>query len=228
MKKVSFISMIVALVISSIIGITIVLADEWNPTTAKLLFSSLIVFSFSIPSLLCVLLYERDEYKIFSLCGIVTCLISIVYCLFFTWFITDVIFNESLLKILVTLIVLSELFGYVCFILLMKTNEMLVKGLKIASISLATLLSAIILEATYFNPVNYKIIFVLSVLITLCTLLVPIMNKLIKNNKQLTSVNDNSLDNYQKLEQLKKLYDNNVLSEEEYNREKNRILSNNN
>ena len=151
-----------------------------------------------------------------------------MYCLFYTWFITDVIFNESLLKILVTLIVLSELFGYVCFILLMKTNEMLVKGLKITSISLATLLSAIILEATYFNPVNYKIIFVLSVLITLCTLLVPIMNKLIKNNKQLTSVNDNSLDNYQKLEQLKKLYDNNVLSEEEYNREKNRILSNNN
>ena len=29
MKKVLFISMIVALVISSIIGITIVLADEW-------------------------------------------------------------------------------------------------------------------------------------------------------------------------------------------------------
>lgn len=228
MKKASFTAMIVTLVISAIVGIVIVLSDVWNPTTAKLLSSSSIIFSFSVPSLLCILLYERGKYKILSLGGVVICLISCVYCLFFTWFITDVIFNVSLLKLLVTLYVLSELFGYICFILLMKTNEMIVRYLKMAAISLATLLSMFILVATYFKPVDVKIIFVLCILIALCTLLVPIMNRFTnKNNEQLTSVNNNSSDNYQKLEQLKKLYDSNILSEEEYNREKNKILSNN-
>lgn len=225
MKKAPFMTMLIALVISAIIGISIVAVDSWNATTAKLLLSSLTVFGFCIPGLLCILLYERNQARIFSSVGIITCLLSCLFCLSFIWFITLDTFSKILVQLLSTSILCSEYFGFVSLILLMKADKLLIKGLKGLTIILATLLNILYLIGIYVEEVDFRIIFILIILILLCTLLIPILNRMMKQSSH--SI-DNSTEKFQQLEQLKKLYDDNVLTEEEYNNEKAKILSSSN
>jgi len=187
MKKIFFKTLVITLVISAILGISIILLDMWNEVTLKVLESTATIFCFSIPGLCASTIYEKQKYKKVSLLGISSCLLSTLYCLLLIWEIIpsngeyDIIY-----KLLLTFLLLSFSLGHICLLLLVTSDEKKVLYYRNATIILSTIMDALLLIILYFEvEVNWKIIAILAILIALGTIVTPILNKLYKKNTKL-------------------------------------------
>lgn len=228
MKKIALMFMIVALCVSAGISIMVTLLGMWNVTTIKLLLTSSIVFGFSIPSLLCVLLLEKEKNKIIAFIGMIICLFTCLYSLYVCWFDNNLLFLDSTSKILSTGTILSVFFGHISLLLIMKTNDSLSKTVRFLTITVASVMAfCSILMSDFEIDVAWQLVFILFVLSFVGTLLVPIIDKVkTKNTVDNNYLNNNIADKYDQLNKLKQLLDNNIITEEEYNIEKSKILNN--
>ena len=228
MKKIALMFMIVALCVSAGISIMVTLLGMWNVTTIKLLLTSSIVFGFSIPSLLCVLLLEKEKNKIIAFIGMIICLFTCLYSLCVCWFDNNLLFSDSTSKILSTGTILSVFFGHISLLLIMKTNDALSKMVRFLTITVASVMAfCFILMSDFEIDVAWQLVFILFVLSFVGTLLVPIIDKVkTKNTVDNNYLNNNIADKYNQLNKLKQLLDNNIITEEEYNIEKSKILNN--
>lgn len=228
MKKIAKILMIVALCVSATISIVVTLLGMWNETTIKLELTSSIIFGFSIPSLLCTLLYDKDKNKIIALIGMMICLFTCLYSLYICWFDYSLLIKDFTAKIFATGVILSILFGHISLLLIMKANSALSKMIRFLTLIIASVLAfCFILMSDFEIEVAWQLVFVLSVLSFVGTLLLPIIGRTnadatVNNNY----LNNNSTDKYEQLNKLKQLLDNNVITEDEYNLEKSKILNN--
>lgn len=222
MKKNIFKILVIALVISAIFGITIIVFDLWGETTIKVLATTASIFGFSIPGLCCSTVYENDKLKKFSIAGMITCLLGCIYCLMLVWgmeFFDSI--EEITWKLILSFVLLSSSFGHISLLLSIKSNDKKVSYIRLATIILSVVLDAILIFEIFSEAtIEDKVISVLAILIALGTIVVPIMNKISKKDNHKIK-ND---DKYEKLEKLKKLLDDNVITEEEYNKEKSKIL----
>lgn len=215
LKKIILKTLITTFVISAILGIMIIVLDLWNNLTINVLFSTLTIFGFSIPGLCCSTSYDKEKNKIFSKIGITTCIISCIYFLLIIWDVLEFkLFDELNWKIILSGILLSSSFGHICLLLLVDSENKNVNYLKKSTIGLSIFMDILLLMIVLFDiEVSGKLISIIAILILLGTITLPLMSKL--NNKS---------DKYSQLEQLKKLLDNNTITEEEYLKEKNKIL----
>lgn len=53
MKKVALKTLIITFIINAILGISIILLNLWNDITSKILLTTVTIFGFSIPCLIC-------------------------------------------------------------------------------------------------------------------------------------------------------------------------------
>ena len=220
MKKIVLKLLIITFIISAFLGISIIILDLWNDITSKILMSTLTIFGFSIPGLICSATYEKLNYKKLSMIGIITCFISCIYCLLLEWEIIPFIDEWELsLKIILTALLFSASFGYTCLLLLMKSNKKVVNYFRNGTICLLGILDILLLLMIYFEiKISWKIIAILGILIVLGTIITPLINKL--------SVEKiNHYNKYDQLAQIKKLLDDDAITKEEYEEEKKKILS---
>ena len=216
LKKIILKTLISTFVISAILGIAIIVLDLWNDLTINVLLSTIIIFGFSIPGLCCSTCYEKDNNKTISTIGITICIISCIYFLLLIWNILEFKFFDGVnWKIILAGILLSSSFGHICLLLLVDGNKNVI-NLKKCTIGLSMIMDVLLLAIVLLDiEVSGKLLSILAILILLGTIILPLMNKVSNNTQE---------DKYNKIEQLKKLLDDKAITEEEYEKEKNKIL----
>ncbi len=228
MKKILLTILAGALSVGALLGIIIILFGLWNELTGKVLATTAVIFGFSISGLCCSLLYDKGKLRIFSLISMIICLCFCLYYLTIVWGLFDITFNSLVdfhLKVVLSSIVICPSLAHISLLLLINSEEDIVAQFKYATIFASVVMDIILLvRIVYYFEVIWQLVAILGILIALGTIVTPIMYKIHKYTdkpKKEVPVDDK----YQKLEQLKHLYDTNVLSEEEYNAEKAKILN---
>ena len=223
MRKTILKVLITTFIISAVLGIGIVLLDLWNEVTTKILLTTVTIFCATIPGLVCSISYEKLKNKIVPLTGMIVCTISCIYFLLLIWeLITFSLFSDIELDLMSTFIILPISLGHISLLLLIDSDDNKVNGFKIGTIILSVILDILVLVEIYANVVmNWKLLVILAILIALGTIVTPLMNKLSKPSVKQNNVDDR----YTRLEQLKALLDNNAITQEEYEVEKNKILN---
>lgn len=153
------------------------------------------------------------------------CFVSCIYFLLLIWEIFNFDFLDNLLwKFVLTCILLSISFGHICLLLLINSTEKIVKIFRNSTITLSTIMDLFILiEIFVETELNWKLLSILAILMVLGTIVTPLLDKL--NSRTNSSNSHTNDDKYLKLEQLKKLLDDNAITQEEYETEKNKILN---
>ena len=153
------------------------------------------------------------------------CFVSCIYFLLLIWEIFNFDFLDNLLwKFALTCILLSISFGHICLLLLINSTEKIVKIFRNSTITLSTIMDLFILiEIFVETELNWKLLSILAILMVLGTIVTPLLDKL--NSRTNSSNSHTNDDKYLKLEQLKKLLDDNAITQEEYETEKNKILN---
>lgn len=225
MKKIVLKTLIFTFVISAILGISIIFLDLWNEVTSKILLSTCIIFGFSIPGLSCSTSYEKAKDKTFSAIGIITCFISCIYLLLLVWGFLDFDFFDDLnWKFILSGILTSSSFGHICLLLLINSDEKIVNYFKNGTIIFSVIIDIMLLLQIFVEvEISWKLQSIIAILIVLGTIVTPLLNKL--KNKPVTIQSGLQEDKYKKLEQIKLLLDNNAITQEEYEIEKNKILN---
>ena len=223
MKKTILKVLIATFIISAVLGIGIVLLDLWNEVTAKILLSTVTIFSASIPGLCCSISYEKSKNVVVPQIGMIVTTISCIYFLLLVWeIITFNWSNEFAWDFMSTCILLPISFGHISLMLLIDSEDSKVNIFKIGTIILAVILNVLVLVEIYANIImNWKLLVILGILIALGTIVTPLMNKLSKPSVKQPSVDDK----YKKIEQFKALLDSKAITEYEYEVEKNKILN---
>lgn len=153
------------------------------------------------------------------------CFVSCIYFLLLIWEIFNFDFLDNLLwKFVLTCILLSISFGHMCLLLLINSTEKIVKIFRNGTITLSTIMDLFLLiEIFVETELNWKLLSILAILMVLGTIVTPLLDKL--NSRTNSSNSHTNDDKYLKLEQLKKLLDDNAITQEEYETEKNKILN---
>lgn len=154
------------------------------------------------------------------------CFVSCIYFLLLIWEIFNFDFLDNLLwKFVLTCILLSISFGHMCLLLLINSTEKIVKIFRNGTITLSIIMDLFLLiEIFVETELNWKLLSILVILMVLGTIVTPLLDKL--NSRTNSSNSHTNDDKYLKLEQLKKLLDDNAITQEEYETEKNKILGN--
>jgi len=218
LRKIVLKTLITTFIISAILGILIIILDLWNKLTINVLLSTIIIFGFSIPGLCCSTSYEKVKNKTISTIGMSICALSCIYFLLLIWNILEFKFFDGLnWKIILSGILLSSSFGHICLLQLVDSENKSVINLKKCTIGLSIVMDILLLSIVLCDiEVSGKVLSIIAILILLGTIILPLMNKL--NNKTTEE------DKYKKIEQLKKLLDDKAITEDEYEKEKNKIL----
>lgn len=153
------------------------------------------------------------------------CFVSCIYFLLLIWEIFNFDFLDNLLwKFVLTCILLSISFGHMCLLLLINSTEKIVKIFRNSTITLSIIMDLFLLiEIFVETELNWKLLSILAILMVLGTIVTPLLDKL--NSRTNSSNSHTNDDKYLKLEQLKKLLDDNAITQEEYETEKNKILN---
>lgn len=181
MKKILLKCLIGTLIISALFGIVIIVFDLWDDTMAKVLFTAISVFLFSIPGLCSSTIYET-KYKPFSIVGMIAALLGCLYMIFSIWvFSIDNIFDDFSFEIFTSLIVVSAYCAHASLILLINNDNKIVKYFRLATIILISIFDAMLLYMININELlNEKLVVVTLILASLGTIVTPILNKIYK------------------------------------------------
>lgn len=227
MRKIILKTLIITFIISALLGISIILLDLWNDVTGKILLTTVTIFGFSIPGLACSTNYEKAKDKLIPTIGIITCFVSGIYFLLLFWEVLNFdFFDDMIWKLILTCILLSASFGHICLLLLINSTEKIVNLFKNSTIALSIIMDLLLLIVIFSETkLSWKLLLIIAILIVLGTIVTPLLNKLnSRANFSDKKIND---DKYIKLDQLKNLLDDNAITQEEYENEKNKILNNN-
>ncbi len=185
--------LIISLVITAFIGIYIILTGNFGGVEAQILATTFTIFSFSITGLCCSTIYNK--YKKFSIFGMLSSLITSFWIILTIWLSLGLLLDISwYLKILFTLLTLSYSTAHISLILLINNTNKYVKFVKNGTILLAIICNLLIFNF-YYEFINYndyymRLLFVIGILVTLGTIITPILNKMYKNKK----INDTNND----------------------------------
>ena len=182
----------ISLIVSALIGIFAIITGSFGTLEAKILSTTLTIFMFSISGLCCSTIYEDEKYKKISLIGIIISLVSAIYTLLIIWGVLDIciIFcknqNRYTWRILWSLIVLSCSSAHLSLILKIDNKNDIVQKTKLGTIIMSLLLDCMILILTWdiiqSNDIYSRIIIVIAILVTLGTIVTPILNKINKKD----------------------------------------------
>lgn len=186
MKKIVLITLIFTFIISAVLGISIILFDLWNDATAKVLLSTIIIFGFSIPGLICSANYEKVKNKTFPIIGIAICFISCIYLLLLAWEFLRL--NNLALKFIASGALLSSSVGHISLLLLVNSKVKIVNCFKYGTVILSAIMDIISLLSIFLEiDVTWKLSATIAILIALGTLVTPLLKKL--NNSKSDVIN---------------------------------------
>ena len=247
MRKLFLSILIYTLVLGAIFGIVVILLGIWNELTTKVLAVTATIFGFSLPGLSCSSLYDKKNYENVASIGMIICFLS---CLFLVFNILTEFnyFGENgyyLYRVILISVLLSCSFGHISALLMEKPKNKIILNVRDLTIVLSVFIDVIwIYRILVSNDDWLRLDAVLAILICLGTVVVPIGNKICSKNLDYDEeepiedssdkpIEENTFDlkeepkvedKYDKLEKLKSLLDSNVITQEEFDSEKKKIL----
>jgi hypothetical protein len=223
MKKIIIKTLITTFILGALIGIIAVIFDLWNDVTEKILLSIIVLFGFSISGLASSTAYEKAKDKFIPIVGLIITIISVIYFELVVWEITIFKLTSDLAwQLPIILILLSVSSGHISLLMLISSEEDVVKMSK-----MGTIVVSLIMDALFINNIvsdlniSWKVITVIGILVILGTIITPLLNILNKKKEQPKEEDDK----YKRIEQLKSLLDTNAITQEEYDVEKNKLLN---
>jgi hypothetical protein len=177
--------LIFSLCISAAIGILIILTGSFGDIEGKILVTTFSVFAFSISGFCCSTIYE--QYQSFSKFGIFSCLLACIWTILIDWGFLNLFPSTSSFtwRVMLTLLILSYSSAHISLMLLIKNQNSIVNNIKNLTIGFSVLIDVMILAAvwefTTFSSTYTKLIYVLAILITLGTIVSPVLNKAYRN-----------------------------------------------
>lgn len=186
MKKTMLNLLIGSLCVSAFLGIVIILTGGVGELSARILATTSTIFSFSISGLCCSAIYDKEEYQSFSILGMFTCLLGALLLIAIIWGFFNLLHSgEFLWRLLGTTILLSTSFAHISLMLLIKNKNETVVGAKNLTIMLSVVLDFMILVLIWGlitgSDFYARLLAVVTILITLGTVVTPILNKVYKN-----------------------------------------------
>lgn len=224
MKKIILKVFIITFIISGLLGIFLVLADSWNELSSRIYLSNIVIFSCSVPGVICSGCYDKGKNKAISGTGTAICIISCLYFLALIWnVITFDFFNFFIWKLMAIFIILTASSGHICLLLYITSDDPASNGFKYTTIGISLLLDVLWIAAIILDiSLDAKLIVILIILIVLGTIVTPLVSRLYATSDSSFTKEDEF--KYEKLEQLKKLLDSQAITQEEYEIEKCKIL----
>ena len=223
MKKILIKTLITTFILGALIGIIAVIFDLWNDVTSNILLSIVVLFGFSVSGLASSTAYEKAKDTFIPIAGLIITIISAIYFELAVW---DVEFFKLTSvyswEVPIILIILSASSGHISLLMLISSEDDVVKMSKLSTIVVSLIMDALIINNVASSlDVSWKVIIIIGILVILGTIITPLLNILNKKKEQPKEEDDK----YKKLEQLKNLLDTNAITQEEYDVEKNKLLN---
>lgn len=195
MKKIFLKTLIGSLILSAILAILVILFGFDSDWGLKTLFTTLIVFPFSITGLCCSSISENEKVKWFSYVGIATNIIGCLMYIALIWGILDIciIFCEESTELtwnlLSTFSTLSISFAHISTLLAINSTNKTVNISKKTTVIISIILDLLLLDGIWLNLIEYneftgKLVIILIILMVLGTVISPLLHKATKKQEQ--------------------------------------------
>ena len=195
MKKIFLKTLIGSLILSAILAILVILFGFDSDWGLKTLFTTLVVFPFSITGLCCSSISENEKVKWFSYVGIATNIIGCLMYIALIWGILDIciIFCEESTELtwnlLSTFSTLSISFAHISTLLAINSTNKTVNISKKTTLIISAILDLLLLDGIWLNLIEYneftgKLVIILIILMVLGTVISPLLHKATKNQEQ--------------------------------------------
>ena len=195
MKKIFLKTLIGSLILSAILAILVILFGFDSDWGIKTLFTTLIVFPFSITGLCCSSISENEKVKWFSYVGIATNIIGCLMYIGLIWGTLDIciIFCEESTELtwnlLSTFSTLSISFAHISTLLAINSTNKTVNISKKATVIISVILDLLLLDGIWLNLIEYneftgKLVIILIILMVLGTVISPLLHKATKKQEQ--------------------------------------------
>lgn len=238
MKNIILKVLAIILCVGTILTMVIKLFDISSEVSSIISSITILSFLFSIPMLCCASLYDKSERKELSAIGLILCSLTFLYFVgSFLGIITINLFDSSSLKMLVVFLLITLSISHLCFVMsfdsslsnvhMCQTLTIIVSIIYdlyvIIKLLIGTDASSLLVNATT-EDMSSKITFILSMAITLGTIMTVLLSLVNEEN----SSSMQSYESYNKLEQLETMLTNNVITQEQFEIERVRILNEDN
>ena len=183
LKKYFLTTLVLALSFGALMGVYVLIFEDFGELQSKILFTTLSFGGFSITGLCASIWHDKRKFLFLSYCGMVTSILGFLYSFLLIWEIIDEhLFDFEMLKPLLVLIILSVALAHACLILLVhKKSSLLTFVLTMTfvctSVISLMLIGMIIWEWKVKEPF-FRTLGVLAILGALGTISLPILNKI--------------------------------------------------
>ena len=215
--------MIELFIISLCLGLVLILSDFMESLIFKLFSSFLALSGFSLTTLCSLVLRKRKDRKIFTKIGVGISLIGFIYTILLVWNVIDYN-NQIILNTFLSLITLSFFIGYICLLLFVKNSFSSINISRNSSVLLLIFLTTLLFINIWIDIIPIKLILAVILLLIICTLLMMMFISLHDTESKVKVYEKNK---YQKMDELKELLDTSVISREQFDEAKDKILGDN-
>lgn len=206
LKRIFLITLVVSVALSALIGIGVLLFDDFGYFEARVLMTTLTVTATSILGLACGACYESGRGRRLPLAGIALSIVSALALFLIIWNVLDE--NETYIKSTVTLVIAAIVASHLSLLRLARLDRRFAWSYPFAAIC-DLLLAAIILYLMWFEPEGesdlvFRTIGVLSILIAAVTVITPVFHRLSAGETDIEEIDAEINELKLKIEQLEK------------------------
>lgn len=178
-KKYFLRTLIVALVVSAIIGIVIFLVGDFGETEIKLLFTTLAIGGFSLTGLSSSTIHTHREFKLFAVTGMLVSVIGFLMTIIAIWEIVD---PDDMWQTVLVFVILALSIAHVSLLFQIRPKSKNIKYTLIGTIVFISIVALMLIKSTINkfeeNEFYFRLLGVFAILDVLGTIATPILNRI--------------------------------------------------
>ncbi len=175
-------SLVIALIISALIGIYLFLVGEFNETETKILLTTLVVGWYSLTGLCSSVVHQKEKLSSFSMFGMLVSILGFVVTVVAIWYDK---FDSDIWKAVMVFVVLSVSMSHVSLLLLVKPVNSKIKISMKATFVFITIVALMLIKSILNefeeDEFYFRLLGVFAILDVLGTIATPLMNKISSN-----------------------------------------------
>ncbi len=172
-------TMIIALVISAVIGIIIFLVGEFGETEIKLLLTTLAIAGYSLTGLSSSTIHNHTKFKSFSVIGMLVSVLGFLTSIILLWEIID---PDDMWQTVLIFIFLSISIAHISLLLQISPKTNNIKYALIGTIVFISIVALMLIKSTINefeeNEFYFRLLGVFAILDVLGTITTPILNRM--------------------------------------------------
>lgn len=163
-----------SLVVAGLLGIGVLLSDNFDELHLRILLSTLSLSVYSVIGLCCHAIIN-GKYYVFSRLGLGATFIGLLYALITTWF-TPI--TEAFLQLRFSLFVIALCFAHCSLLLLVKPHNAIIlatRAIAIIASALITIIVVFVISTFDASPEVFKVLGVMAIVAVIATIVAPVL-----------------------------------------------------